>query len=56
MISMIYMSASRSPLVAVWACPTTATKKTKWLSQSVTGFASRRTATLPERLSICVSR
>jgi len=33
-----------------WICPLAATKKTPWPSQNVTGFASRRIATLPRRL------
>lgn len=34
-------------LVAIRICPLTAVKKTSWPSQSVTGFAGRRTCTLP---------
>jgi hypothetical protein len=34
-------------LAAIRICPLAATKKIPWPSQSVTGFASRRTATLP---------
>ena len=34
-------------LAAIRICPLAATKKTPWPSQSVTGLASRRTATLP---------
>jgi hypothetical protein len=33
-------------LAAIRICPLAATKKTPWSLQSVTGFASRRTATL----------
>jgi hypothetical protein len=36
-------------LAAIRICPLAATKKTSWPSQNVTGFASRRTATRPER-------
>ena len=34
-------------LAAIRICPLAATKKTPWPSQSVIGFANRRTATLP---------
>ena len=37
----------RRLLAAIRICPLAATKKTLWPSQNVTGFASRRTATLP---------
>ncbi len=37
-------------LAAIRICPLAATKKTPWPSQNVTGFASRRTATLPRTI------
>ncbi len=43
-------------LAAIRICPLTATNKKPWLSQSVTGFASRRTATLPRTLPIRARR
>jgi hypothetical protein len=43
-------------LAAIRICPLAATKKTPWPSQSVTGFASRRTAALPERCSAAQCR
>ena len=43
-------------LAAIRICPLAAAKQTPWPSQSVTGFASQRTATLPRTPIICPSR